>query len=228
VILQESLARLSLGPWRGRRGRGASRRAGALIGQSHKLNLPPEISRSSQHTGGIMTDQGLPRLDGQPPSWPLATTQGLRGVGVDVARGLRAASPTAVVLWEPAGYGYHEAIPGGDSRDLLVSGLLAQGWALLAGDPQTVDLPPLPGWRLVVSGHDLTLRAPQGDRLLDGVVVPPLAGWLEAVGDQGVCALIAGTDIGLRAGQPGLLAAMQAGRVVGAAAEVCPAGRSRC
>jgi hypothetical protein len=82
-----------------------------------------------------MTDQGLPRPGGQPPSRLLATAQGLNGVGVDVARGLRAASPTAVVLWEPAGCGYYEPILGGDSRDLLVSGLLAQGWALLAGDP---------------------------------------------------------------------------------------------
>jgi hypothetical protein len=85
-----------------------------------------------------MTDQPLPGNDWPEPCHSVAEA-------VDMARGLRHATPTAVVLWEPARYSYYEPVPNGDSRDLLVSGLLAQGWALLTGDPQTVDLPLLLG-----------------------------------------------------------------------------------
>jgi hypothetical protein len=141
---------------------------------------------------------------------------------VDVARVLRTAPPTAAVVWEPGGRAYFEAIAGGDSRDLLVSGLLAQGWTLLAGDPQTVSLPALVGWEVIVSGHQLTLYGPLGDRLFRKVAVPPLAGWQAAVEAEGHCALITGTGIGLRAGEPGLLAAIQRGSAVGAVAVTSP------
>jgi hypothetical protein len=155
----------------------------------------------------------------------LAALSGWARQPVDAARGLRPVTPMALVLWEPAGAGYYERTVSGDTRDLLVSGLLAQGWMLLAGDPQRLELPLLPGWRLVASGQELTLYDPDDYRLLAGITVPPLGGWEVAVQRQGVCGLIAGTGIGLRSGRPGLLAAMRAGRVAGAVVAVgCEVG----
>jgi hypothetical protein len=155
----------------------------------------------------------------------LAVLSGWAWQPVDAARGLRPVAPMALVLWEPAGGGFYERAASDDSRDLLVTGLLAQGWTLLAGDPQKLELPLLPGWRLIAWGQELTLYDPDDYRLLAGITVPPLAGWDAAAQRQGVCGLIAGTGIGLRSGRPGLLAAMRAGQVAGAAVAVgCEVG----
>jgi hypothetical protein len=164
-----------------------------------------------------MTHHGLPRSARQtPPHLLVVGGQGLATATIDAARGLRAVVPTAAVILEPAAFACSALSPPGDCHDLLVWGLLAQGWTLLADDPQTVELPLLSGWRLMTEQHELTLCGPYGDRLLDRVAVPPLPGWDDAVREQGRCALIAGTRIGLWSGQPGLIAAIRAGRVVGA------------
>jgi hypothetical protein len=136
---------------------------------------------------------------------------------IRVARALRSAAPVPVVIWEPAGRHYYEQTAGGEPRDLFVSGLLTQGWTLLDGDPRTVTLPVVPGWRLIPRGHQFTLYDHDGNQPFKGVVVPPLPGWLQAFERaRHRVALIAGTGIGLDTGEPGLLAAIRGGRVVGA------------
>jgi hypothetical protein len=144
------------------------------------------------------------------------------GVDAVAARALRAASPFAAVVWEASGRAFYEPTDGGEARDLLVSGLLERGWELLTDNPLTVPLPVVRGWQLVASGERLALFDPDGQPSLTDVVVPPLAGWWEAVRAEGRCGLITGTGLGLGApaDAPGLLAAIRAGRVVGAAAAV--------
>lgn len=62
-----------------------------------------------------------------------------------------------------------------------------------------------------------------GNQPLKGVVVPPLAGWLQAYeAGRHHATLIAGTGIGLDTGEPGLLAAIRGGRVVGATVATHP------
>lgn len=142
---------------------------------------------------------------------------------IRVARALRSAAPIPVVIWEPAGRSYYESTAGGEPRDLFVSGLLEQGWALLDGDPGTVSLPVVAGWRLIAERHHLTVYDRDGNQPLKGVVVPPLAGWLQAYeAGRHRAALIAGTGIGLDTGEPGLLAAVRGGRVVGATVATHP------
>jgi hypothetical protein len=146
-----------------------------------------------------------------------------RGVDAVAARALRAAPPFAAVLWEATGgRAFYEPTGGWEARDVLVSGLLQRGWELLTRDPLTVPLRLLPGWRLVTAGERLALFDPDGQPPLTDVVVPSLAGWWDAIRAEGCCGLITGTGLGLGAGPdaPGLLAAIRAGRVVGAAAAV--------
>jgi hypothetical protein len=79
------------------------------------------------------------------------------------------------------------------------------------------------GWRLIAERHHLTLYDRDGNQPLKGVVVPPLAGWLQAYeAGRHRAALIAGTGIGLDTGEPGLLAAVRGGRVVGATVATHP------
>jgi hypothetical protein len=142
-----------------------------------------------------------------------------------VARGLRSAAPTPVVICEPAGRAYYEATAGGEPRDLFVSALLEQGAALLDGDPQSASLPVVAGWGLIAQEHRLTLYDHDGNRPIDNATVPPLPGWQQAYEAEPYCAMIAGTGIGLDTGQPGLLAAIRGGRVVGAAVPAHPRRR---
>jgi hypothetical protein len=79
------------------------------------------------------------------------------------------------------------------------------------------------GRRLIAERHHLTLYDRDGNQPLKGVVVPPLAGWLQACeAGRHRAALIAGTGIGLDTGEPGLLAAVRGGRVVGATVATHP------
>jgi hypothetical protein len=142
---------------------------------------------------------------------------------IRVARALRSAAPIPVVIWEPAGRSCYESTAGGEPRNLFVSGLLEQGWTLLDGDPATVSLPVVAGWRLIAERHHLTLYDRDGNQPLKGVVVPPLVGWLQAYeAGRHRAALIAGTGIGLDTDEPGLLAAIRGGRVVGATVAIHP------
>lgn len=53
------------------------------------------------------------------------------------------------------------------------------------------------GWRLIAERHHLTVYDRDGNQPLKGVVVPPLAGWLQAYeAGRHRAALIAGTGIG--------------------------------
>ena len=142
---------------------------------------------------------------------------------IRVARALRSAPPMPIVILEPVGRRYFEFTAGGEPRDLFVSGLLEQGWILLNGNPQMVTLPLVAGWRLIAERHHLTLYDRDGNQPLKGVLVPPLPGWLQAYeAARHRAALIAGTGIGLDSGEPGLLAAIRGGRVVGATVATHP------
>jgi hypothetical protein len=124
------------------------------------------------------------------------TAQALAEYELRVARGLRSATPTPVVLFEPAGRAYYEATAGGEPRDLFVSALLKQGWALLDGDPQSASLPVVGEWGLIAHEHRLTLYDRDGNRPIHDATVPPLPGWQQAYEAERYCTLIAGTVSG--------------------------------
>lgn len=131
-----------------------------------------------------------------------------------------AARPAAALVWEQPSATCYAVTVGGETRDLLVTGLLERGWQLLLGNPQVATLAPLPGWWLDVDGDEVTLHAHDRRQPLLQAAVPPLPGWRQAVEAEHRCALVTGTGLGLSRGGAGLLPAIRAARVVAASVVV--------
>jgi hypothetical protein len=110
---------------------------------------------------------------------------------------VREQTPRALLVWSPQVRGVTMSGPGKLHVDLWLKAHLEAGFRPVRAGLDVVELPPVPGWSLVIGVDVLRLVDAAGDVAYEQERDPGLEPWVELAVAEGSCLAVTGSELGL-------------------------------